>query len=192
MMPTAVTTKSDMYKRLAAGEFGNAIPQYFSVEEWRASGDDRRFALWGVRSARTSMHPACRLNCPAAEVAAHVATHFADGPNISMMVDAVAGIGAWLEVWDAPGGLVVEGIERPDVAGGWTWRNSMKEPSRRRRWEGVAARLVLARHLNENSRDDLAALLDRYPDHVVEVSALDRCIGNVPHRNGVVWEVRAY
>lgn len=191
-MPLPVTSKREMYARLAAGEFGNTIPQFFSVADWLAAPDSRRFSLWGVRSARTSMHPACRLNCPAAEVPGYAAQHFPDGPNISMMVDAVAGVGAWLEVWDSPSGLVVEGVEHPDTAGGWTWRNSMREPTRRRHWSGVAARLVLARHLNENSRADLAGLLDRFPDHVVELSALDRCIGSVPHRNGIVWEVRAY
>ena len=191
-MNEPITDKRQMYRLLAAGSFGNTIPQFFSVADWLASPDAARFPLWGVRSARTSMHPACRLNCPAAEVAAHAARHFPDGPNISMMVDAVAGVTAWLEVWESPGGLVVEGVEHPDTAGGWTWRNSMRDPARRRAWHGTAARLLLARHLNENDRDDLAMTLDRFPGHVVELSALDRCLGVVPHRRGVVWEVRNY
>lgn len=186
-----ITDKRQMYRLLQAGAFGNTVPQYFSVAEWEA-GDAREYPFWGVRSARTSMHPACRLYCPTAAVAAYAARHFADGVNISMMVDAVAGVTAWLEVWDSPVGLVVEGIEHPRTWDGWNWRNSMKDPARTRRWEGVAARAVLARHLDPNSRDDLAVLLDRYPGHVVELSNLDRCLGTVPHRSAIVWEVRAY
>lgn len=188
----AVTAKTDMYRRLAAGEFGNTIPQFFSVEEWESHPDSRRFAMWGVRSAAKSMHPACRLNCPREEVAGYARRHFSDGPNISMMVDAVAGILAWLEVWESPTGLVVEGIEHPKTWDGWNWRNSMRDTSRRKSWSGIAAKCVLARHLNPNSVADLMSLLDECPDHVVELSALDRCIGSIGHRNGIVWEVRSY
>jgi hypothetical protein len=187
-----ITDKADMYRRLAAGQFGNTTPQYFSVAEWHASGDADRYQFWGVRSAKTSAHPACRLYCPAAEVVEYAARHFPDGPNISMMVDAVATVTAWLEIWDSPAGLVVEGIEWPRLADGWNWRNSMKNPQRSRRWEGTAARMVLARHLNANSLGDLHELFERFPGHVLELSALDRCLGMRPHRNAIVWEVRMY
>lgn len=182
-----IRDKRTMYDLLAAGKFGNTIPQFFSVAAWKASGDHKRYPFWGVRSGTVSAHPACRLYCPAAEVEKYANDHFPDGPNISMMVDAVAGVSAWLEAWESPGGLIVEGIERPEVWNGWNWRNSMKNPARRQRWEGSAARMVLARNLNENSLADLGVLLDAYPDHVVELSALDRCLGSVPHRNAVVW-----
>lgn len=182
-----MTDKSTMYRMLAAGEFGNTIPQYFSVQQWVNSGDADLYDWWGVRTLRPG--GPCRLNCPTAEVAA-TAHGFGQPFNISLMVDRVATVTAWLEVWDSQTGLVVEGIEWPDVSAGWTWRNSMPDPAKRRKWEGVAARLVLARHLNENSRDDLWRVLEEFPDHVVEVSGLDRCVGRVPHRNGVVWEVR--
>lgn len=190
--------KADMYRRLTAGELGNTITQYLSVDAWLASPDSARYPLWGVRSARHAMHPACRLNCPAAEVADHCRRHFADGPNISMMVEAIATVTAWLEVWDSPSGLVVEGVEHPDTAAGWTWRNSMRDPDRRKKWEGLQARLMLRKHLNPNSLADLTnpgdpdhpGLLERFPGHVVEMSCLESCLGSVPGRNGIVWEVR--
>lgn len=187
-----IRNKAEMYRLLSTGAFGNTTPQFFSVREWLASPDRRRFPLWGIRSAHVSAHPACRLHCPTAEVATYARKHFPDGPNISMMVDAVAECTAWIEVWDSPLGLVVEGIEHPRTDLAWNWRNSMRDPRRRRRWEGVAARALLARHLNPNSRGDLTELLERYPDHVVELTALDRCLGSVPHRNGIVWECRLY
>lgn len=184
-----VGDKATMYRMLAAGKFGNTIPQYFSVHAWVQSGDADRYSHWGVRTLKPG--GPCRLNCPTTEVVSTI-YDFAQPCNISLMVDKVATVTAWLEAWDSPTGLVVEGIEWPDTAGGWTWRNSMPDPAKRKRWEGTAARMVLARHLNENSRDDLWRVLDEFPDHVVELSALSRCIGMVPHRNGCVWEVRHY
>ncbi len=188
----AVTDKATMYALLAAGEFGNTIPQFFSVRTWGDHPDSARIGWWGVRTL-TPGGP-CRLNCPAAEVGFTATEYELAGHrvNISMLVDRVATRTAWLEVWDSPTGLVVEGVEYPDTAGGWTWRNSMPDPTKRRRWEGTAARLVLARHLNENDRDDLAANLSRWPDAVVEMAALDRCLGTIPHRRAVVWEIRGY
>lgn len=192
MTAEPVTDKASMYRRLAAGEFGNTIPQYFSVGSWLAAVDDWRCQYWGVRTM-TPGGP-CRLNCTVEETldAADEFERAGHRVNISMMVDAVAGVTAWLEAWDSPTGLVVEGIEYPDTAGGWTWRNSMPDPARRRSWSGTLARMVLRRHLSPDSFDDLWMLLYRFPNHVVELSALDRCLGTVPGRNAVLWEVRAY
>ncbi len=185
-----VTSKAQMYRLLAAGAFGNTVPQWLDADAWTAEAP-KSILWWGVRTL-TPGGP-CRLNCPAAEVPATFAEFERAGhpSQISMMVDRVATVTAWFEVWDAPTGLVVEGIEYPQTPD-WTWRNSMPDPAKRRRWEGTAARLVLAKHLNVNSRDDLADVLDQYPDHVVELSALDRPLGLFPHRNGIVWEVRLY
>ena len=187
-----ITSKAQMYEMLSDGEFGNTIPQFFSVEDWLKSPDSRKYEFWGVRSAKTSMHPACRMNVPYDEVAEYANTHFPDAPNISMMVDKIAQVTAYLEIWESPTGLVVEGVEYPDTAGGWNWRNSMKDPTRRKAWHGTTASMILCKHLNPNSLSDLRCLLDRYDDHIVELSALDRCIGTIPHRNAIVWEVRKY
>jgi hypothetical protein len=190
-MPPPITSKSQMYRLLAAGAFGNTIPQWLDAARWDAEAPTT-IRWWGVRTM-TPGGP-CSLNCPDHAVRKTFAAFQAAGhvPQISMMVDRVANVMAWLEVWESPTGLVVEGIEYPDTSTGMTWRDAMPDPALRRRWEGTAARLVLARHLNENDRDDLAATLERFPGHVVEMSALDRCIGTVPHRRAVVWEVRAY
>jgi hypothetical protein len=189
VMKSPVTTKADMYKRLAAGEFGSTIPQYFSLADWLNSGQ-LWIEFWGVRTM-TPGGP-CRLNCPVIDVVATAREFEAAGHrvNISMMVDKVATVTAWLELWDSPTGFVVEGIEWPKTPE-WTWRNSMPDPDKRKRWEGIAARMVLKRHLNANSLEDVWQLIEDYPDHVIEMSSLDRCIGTVPHRNHVCWEVRA-
>lgn len=185
-----VRDKLDMYRRLGRGEFGNTLPQWVDVSAWRADNAGSMLPFWGVRTMAAG--GPCRLNCPAAEVPSTFAEFERTGfrAQISAMVDRVATVTLWADIWDSPAGLVVYGIEFPDIAGGWDWRNSM--PTRGRHWHGTAAKLLLARHLNPNSLADLGDVFDRFPGHVVEVSALDRCYGTIPHRNAIVWEVRNY
>jgi hypothetical protein len=184
-MRERVTDKRRMYELLSADRIGNTIPQYSSVKAWLASGEDQVFPFWGVRT-RTPGGP-CRLNCPAAEVPATVESFRPHAPNISVMISSVGRV-TWLgEVWDSPSGLICSGVEYPPEI--HDWRPLMRHPTL---YEGVAARGLLRRHLNPNSHDDLMELLEIYPDHVIEFSAMDRCYGTLPHRNAITWEVRAY
>lgn len=190
-MRPPVTDKRDMYRRLAAGEFGNTTPQFFSVRTWGDDPSSAKIAMWGVRTM-TPGGP-CRLNCPTAEVGFTATQYELAGHriNISCMIDRLVTVTAWLEVWDSPTGLVVEGIEYPKIPE-WTWRSAMPDPARRRQWSGSVSRMVLRRHLNANSLDDVYILLAEYPNHVIEFSAVEECFGTVPHRNHICWEVRRY
>lgn len=185
---TPITSKSRMYPLLASGAFGNTIPQYFTVAAWRASGDSERHPTWGVRTL-TPGGP-CRLYCPAAEVEATVADYEAGGHpvNISLMIDSVVGVTLYADVYDSDRGLAVYCVEHPGK--GASWREAM--PRRGVQLYGLAARRVLQRHLNPSSLADLEAVLEQWPGHVVELSACDRCIGTIPGRNSVIWEVRLY
>ena len=184
-MPTPISDKLTMYARLAAGAFGNSIPQFFSVAQWRASGDADRYPFWGVRTL-TPGGP-CRLNCPREDVEETVARFAPHPPNISVMVSSVGQVTLMADIWDSPAGVVVEGHEYPPRVP--DWRQMMKV---RNRWEGVAARVLLRKHLNPNSLADLWDVFDAYPGHVLELSALDVCFGTRGGRNAVVWEVRNY
>jgi len=185
-----ITTKRQMYRMLADGAFGNTIPQYFSIKEWAASGLCERYKFWGVRS----LVPAgpCRLNCPNDEVISTcLSPAFRDYPlNISLMIDKVTQITLWAEVMRDERGWCVYGIQYPKTKDGWTWRSHM--PSHGTQWYGMHAQSILRCHLNSNSYADLEALLDQYPDHVVELSATASCFGTIPGRNSVVWECRLY
>lgn len=181
-----IRTKAEMYRRLAAGEFGNTIPQWLDVGAWQRDPAAAAFAVWGVRS-QVPGGP-CRLHCPTAEVRA-TAARFGCAVNISPMIDAAgATVTLMADVYDSPTGLIVYGVEYP--LPGANWRQVM--PRDGRQYDGLAARGVLARHLNPASLADLWALFERWPGHVVELSACARPFGTVPGRNAVIWEVRAY
>ena len=179
-----VRTKRDMYSRLVAGEFGNTNPSWDGVHEWGMRTTD--YPLWGVRS-KTANDPRTRLNVPTVEVFKYCYDNGLLDANISPMVKAhsVHWEGDVCRRHDGPGLLCSGNV---GVVPG-SWRTHMKKP---RLWEGTAADALLRQYLNENSYDDLMNLLDFYPDHVVELSALDHCFGTVPGRNAVVWEVRRY
>ncbi|HYE59183.1 MAG TPA: hypothetical protein VD948_11785 [Rhodothermales bacterium] len=183
-----IRSKNRMYELLEAGAFGNTIPQWFDIDRWEASADASRYPVWGVRTLIPG--GPCRLNCPREEVRATAERQeFREaGVNISVMVDAAVRVTLWADVYDSETGLLVYGIERPPKGG--SWRALM--PSQGREWRGLSAQMILRRHLNANSLADLEALRERWPGHVYELSACDRCFGTVPGRNAVLWEVRNY
>ena len=57
---------------------------------------------------------------------------------------------------------------------------------------GLRADMMVRGCMTPSSYSDWRELLDLYPGHVLEVSIWDSCIGDVPGRNAVVWEIRKY
>jgi hypothetical protein len=55
---------------------------------------------------------------------------------------------------------------------------------------GISAVLVMRHFLLPADIDDIESLLDDYPDHVLEFSGFDRCVGIYPRHRSVVWELR--
>jgi hypothetical protein len=180
-MPTPVTSKDVMYRKLVAGEFGNTAPVYFSVDDWKQSPNNG-VPLWGIRS-HISGDRRAKLDVPTAEVEDYCRLFGSDKFNITPMVDQ------WLvwrgEVLDTTTGLECFGAFGLSHL---KWRPVMLRHATTT--TGVAARHLLRSVLNENSYDDLMTLFEQYPGHAVEFTALSRCFGIVPHRNSVVWEVR--
>jgi len=188
-MQPPVLTKSDMYRRIVRGDFGNTLPRFFTIRDWLSSPEYKRGDLWGVQHTSIPGFPGTRLNVPKKEVAHVIETgRFGRDFCISPMVTqfgATRWEGDVCRRWDGPG-LLCSGNARPAPG---SWRTHMRSP---KLWQGSAAETLLRTVLNENSYDDLMILLQEYPGHVIELSALDVCFGTVPGRNAVVWEVRRY
>jgi hypothetical protein len=185
-LPSVITSKEQMYQLLQGGAFGNTTRQYLSLDEWFQRSKDLDVAFWGVRTM-TPGGP-CRLYCPDSEVASTARDYLAQGHriNISMMVDAVCTVTLWADVYDSETGLTVYGVEYPGK--GASWRKDMS--SRGRQYSLLESRMLLQRHLNPSSLADLEELRELWPGHVYELSACNRCLGTIPGRNAVIWEVR--
>lgn len=59
-------------------------------------------------------------------------------------------------------------------------------------YTGVASEAILRSYMNDNSWNDFQIIRDEFEDHAIEFSCYNICLGNIPHRNTVIWEVRAY
>jgi hypothetical protein len=58
--------------------------------------------------------------------------------------------------------------------------------------KGLAARIILRSRMDSSSFEDLQALLEIFPESAIEFSTYDVCVGDIPGRNTVFWEVRNY
>ncbi len=58
--------------------------------------------------------------------------------------------------------------------------------------DGLNALFLLKGNLYPSSYDDLQELLELFPDSIIEFSAYDISVGNIPNRNTIIWEVRNY
>ncbi|MCK4650196.1 hypothetical protein KAT36_03100 [Candidatus Pacearchaeota archaeon] len=51
---------------------------------------------------------------------------------------------------------------------------------------------LLKKHLSPNSQLEIQNLINNFPNHAIEFSAYEMHIGDLPQRNTIIWEVRAY
>lgn len=121
---TSITNKRQMYQMLAAGAFGNTVPQWFDLPTWQNEGA-ARYPLWGIRSGIAGGDKRMRLNVPTSEVADIYRTWFPQGGgNLSPMIDTFAKLRAEVMVnsqW--PYGLQVhyaDGYDPSDPDPDWT------------------------------------------------------------------------
>ena len=73
------------------------------------------------------------------------------------------------------------------------------EPMRRTMAKGLhkhrgylETKILLDTYMDPSSRDDLDSLFDLYPDSAIELTTFDINVGQFPHRNTIIWEVRNY
>jgi len=179
-----------MYELLVRGAFGNTLRNYFSLEEWEASGDPDRYPLWGLRSRARGGDSRMRLNVSSENIPGLWREWFPNGGgNLSVMIDQWVTLRA--EVWESsinPCGLTVYYADGYDPAS--PWRGSFRRYGRQ--LTGLAARGLLRTHLWPADYESLREVLDLYSGHVVELSACNRAVGVIPGRNTVVWECRDY
>lgn len=177
--PSSITSKTEWFRVLATGGIGNSWQPYGPVEEWRAKG--RPGDLLCLRENRPGGR--CYYNLTPEEVEGLIAFHAdCEWASVSPMCPSCETLNA--EVMRGVFGLEVRYAE-----GVGTMRAAMARASHA---SGLKAQLLLQKHLDAASYDDLTEILDLYPDHVVELTAFAWSIGSCGNRNTVIWEVRRY
>lgn len=186
---TAVRVIPDKRTALAmlrAGLLGNTLRTWASVAEMRTDGYTGSVTL---RHA-VGNTPLCRYRVPNEQIDAVIAEWVAQGAsaqdvqlNESAPDDRLVLQG---EVQRLPGGLNL------------TYSREQKPMRDALRGDGVVhafglgALGVLERNLWPSDYSDLQALLELYPDSVVEFSCYEIPVGCIPNRAMVIWEVRNY
>ena len=192
LFPVPVLSKLQNYRLWQGGAFGNKLRAWRTVDEWRESGFDGMVVL---RTVVGGGGP-CRYNLQPGEVDAEVVGWLALGiPLDRIMVNEAA----------PDGDVILQGeylndIYEIDGEAGWGYFRYSRARAQMR--DALAASPEVAHRLRSDlllklamtpaSHDDWNLLLEQHPGHVLEVSIYDRCLGDIPGRNALVWEVRKY
>lgn len=180
-----VATKRDYLSMAARGILGNQMPSWPDVESAKAAG--HRGTVMIRYKAPNS--PFMRADVPLDDADRVMAGLVGEGADRRLMyltwMSPSVGRRINAEVWRGPGGLYL------NYSTAQTHVRAALEGSGKHA-EGTAARLILEWACCPNSLDDIEALLELYPDAVIELTAFDREIGDIPGRNTVIWEVRNY
>jgi hypothetical protein len=188
-----ISSKAQNYRLWRGGAYGNKLRSWRGVDEWRSSGFRGRVAL---RSLVGGGGP-CLYDLGPADLEARYRDWRASGiPGHAITIDEMAPAGSTV--------LQGEYLNEPFVTddGGPAWgyflysrdRTPMRAALRFRSAvaRGLVSDLMIKGAMTPSSYEDWRELLGRWPGHVLEVSIYDRCLGDVPHRNALVWEIRRY
>lgn len=180
-----ITTKRQNYELCHAGAYGNRVRQWASIEEWQASDYTGRLAL-------------------------RVALEHGGGPKAFEVAPQY--VEEWVTYWDFQFGIRREQIRLSEMADGrrilqgqyandftgeffHTFETGPMPEALAQSHAyafGLRSKLLMRAHMTPSSYADLEVLLERYPDHVFELSVWASCLGDTPGRNVIVWEVRRY
>ncbi len=191
MIKQAVRDKKQNYDLWQSGAYGNKLKAWRTINEWRDSGYRGKVAL---RYLGRSGGGACTYNLHPKEVDAEVSKWVERGLQVErMMLNEMADGNSTVLQGEYFSG-VMHAAAKPESfffsLASVPMRLALK--SAPQHTNGLRARLLLRHFMTPSSHADFVALLDQYPEHVVEVSVFERCLGDLPQRNALVWEVRQY
>jgi hypothetical protein len=183
-----IKNKQQMQELLMAGAFGNRVRVWNSYADYKKDGCPCNVGIM-YRDPRGGGGPFVP-NVDPLEVEMEMLVLRSAGWKLEYMVLGEA----------TPDDLLVlngEICEKDDVGYALHY-STLKLPMRAAlkgepRWvQGPGALLVLKSVLTDSSYGDLKALMDQFPYAAIELSVFRCCLGTIPGRNAVIWEVRNY
>lgn len=177
-----ITNKTQMYELLRHGKLGNYMRVWGSLEEFKRSG------YAGITSIRSK-----QVGCP-------VCLYDIRAEDIEHVVAGLSVPANSLTFCEAPPDSE-RTIQGELALGPWGYTffyTTVKKPMRLALAEqsaqasGLTALMLLERYVDPASLDDIKELLRIYDGAVIEFSAFSICVGAIPNRQTVIWEVRHY
>lgn len=188
-MAERIASKRQFLELQRTGLTGNAMPSWGSFHEaWDIAGYHGPVMIRSMTPGWPGTTPDVPIECAEMETRRLLRLHGGDRSDVfftMMSPDTQSCRLINAEVWDGPCGWEMHYSTQDDVM-----RKALEESGRNA--SGVACRAILRHLINENDWDDLCGLFDRWPGHVIELTAYSRAIGSLPHRRTVIWEIRDY
>ena len=186
---TDILTKKQNYALWQSGAFGNKLRAWRTIEAWRKSNFS---GLVVLRMLFKEGDHLCRYNLDPSDVEQTLIdwSIYSGFSSAETMVNEAAP--------DQDVILQGEYLNDPGLCWGYFLhsrsRMHMRDALKHNPVEtrGLRSDLILRLAMTPSSYDDWQILLERYPGHVFEVSIYDRCLGDIPNRNALVWGVRKY
>jgi len=189
-----VLSKVQNHRLWQSGAYGNKLRAWSTLSEWRKSGYRGKVAL------------RCLLPSGGGGPCLYdVETNFVKNAYDRYAIDVAPEHIVICEA--APADVVLlqgeymNGICNQGDGSFWSgyfYHSRVRKQMREALWrspeasDGLIADLAIRSVMTPTSYEEWRELLEVYPDHVFEVSIYDRCLGDLPHRNALVWEVRRY
>ncbi|MFA5259055.1 MAG: hypothetical protein WC402_03180 [Candidatus Pacearchaeota archaeon] len=184
--PPSIKYKSEFYELFNSGFFGNKVETASSYDEvikkrWRGTVS--------IRSSGSGTLRALVYNFPIEDIPKEIEKRRDLGFDISKLSFSLT---------PRDDKLRIQGEIMRTEKGLFVLYSRVKKPMNLslRDEEKIAFGFQALKLLEENlfpvSLEDIYELLDLFPNDVIEFSSYDVCVGNLPHRNTIIWEVRGY
>jgi hypothetical protein len=187
-MTTPVRHKQRNYELWTTGAFGNRLRAWQNPDEYHRSGFPGRVVLRYLGGSVGGQW--CRYNLMPDVVDEVIAELVAEGAEYNkIMVNEAAPDSHVIfngELWT--------GADPVDALLYSTVRAHMRPAlaAEQRKAHGLASRMILRSLMTPSSYEDLQVLVEQYDNHAIELSIFSICVGDIPGRNALVWEVRQY
>jgi hypothetical protein len=179
-----VKNKIESYRMYHAGFFGNRLRAWDSYEEVLQSGYKGRVSM-RVKGGPKNVY---EYKVPIAEIPKIQREWISQGISLNLITFNES----------APDHLLlIQGELMRSTDYYHFFYSTEKKPMREALKNGLVAdgffaKMLLEHYLNPSSYADLMALMDHFPDSVIEFSVYSRNLGCFPWRNTIIWEVRDY
>lgn len=185
-----VKSKRDFVRRFQTGEFGNKLATWQDLTDFCLNTNRKTRKLFHLRNRVAGGDTYYNLTrkqlvakwkevqAPASYYASEMCDHSKNLLQGEVM-ECLPGTGVGLYLFCS-------------TAVGVPMRQALTDLESVQHYTGMMATQVLRKNLNDNSFRWLMYLLETYPGHVVEFTALSRQCGVLPGYNTLFWEVRSY
>jgi len=183
-MTESVLSKKQNYRLWQSGAYGNKLRAWRTVEEWRVSG------FCGQVSLRT-------LGFGGGKCCYDVAPYDVVYILARWDIEGVSRDNVMINESAPDNAVILQGEYDNELWGTFRYSTAqlkMRDALRKASQEtyGLRSDMLLRGAMTPSSYEDWRVLLDQYPKHILEVSIYDRCLGDIPDRNALVWEIRKY